>query len=1616
MGDGAGEAGHDTEGPLAPVLERLGAEGDRHHLLQEFGRAVLRRVPQAQLVDSDPAALAAAVADSFAFVDTRPPASVRVRVFDPEVALDGGRPSGSVVEVSCEDRQFIVSSVTEELKRLGHKVVRELHPVFGCERDAGGRIVAILPARPAARRESFLQVETGGPVPPADRPTLVAAVEAVLADVFAATGDYAAMRAEVERAAAAVRVARGRFPAEEAEEAAALLEWLLDGNFVLAGCCRFVPSGDQVTDALGVLARPDAPLRRQPPRPAPDQLLRIVRTSEVSTVHRQVLMHRIDVVDAQSPRIDVVDAESPRIDVVDAQSPRIDVVDAQPPSIDVVRRPEAVPPSVFRVVGVFTAKANAEPAAVTPVLRYKLRRILELEDVVERSQDEAALVSLFQVLPKDQLFEADVESLRATLVELLAAENEHDVRVLLRADPENHTVSAVLSVPAEMYNAGLRHRLERFLLAQLDGTRVDTDAALGDRPEAILRLVVHVAGPLPTEPLDSLERELRLLCRTWDQRLTEALIASAGDAAGQRLARAWADWFPSGYRDAVAVGRAVADVGELDALFAGTEPIRIVLAPGADGGPPARLKVFTKGGGVELSGFLPILESLGLWAVEDQPYVLGGEEAHAHLHDFGVSDPGGTLDVARDGPRLAEAALALWNGRAEVDSLNRLVLRSELTWDDVAVLRAYRRYRSQVGTTFTTTYVDQVLVEHAPIAAAMLALFAALFDPDRTAGPEVVAELRQRCLDACDAVARLDHDRILRGVLALVDATLRTNRYGRGGDHLALKFDSAAVPGAPLPVPYREIFVHGPAVEGIHLRWGPVARGGIRWSDRVDDYRSEVLDLMRAQVLKNAVIVPTGAKGGFVVKQPVVGAGRGTPTDPARAYAVFVSSLLEVTDNVVGEEVVAVPRRRDGDDTYLVVAADKGTAGFSDLANTISSGRRFWLGDAFASGGSHGYDHKRLGITARGAWVAVRHHFAELEIDVQSEPVTVAGIGDMSGDVFGNAMLRSRRLKLVAAFDHRDIFIDPDPDPELSFRERARLFALPRSSWQDYDRSLLSAGGGVWSRLEKRILLSDEARGVLRVDTAELSAPELIRAILQAPVGLLFTGGIGTFVRASTEPDGEIDDRANAEIRVEGSAVRARVVGEGANLGFTQRARIEYARRGGHVNTDAIDNAAGVDISDHEVNLKILLRPAVEAGELTGEDRDRVLAAVCDEVVGSVLRDCALQSMALTRAVAASPSAMAATEALMEELEAGGVVDRAVEALPTREEMRAREEAGAGLTRPELAVLLAGAKRNVAARLLASTVPDQPALRDALAGYFPPLMVGRFGHLLDGHRLRRELVASAVANDVVNRMGATFVTRLATDTGATPAEVAAAYWIARTVVSAPERWAELEASEDGVPPTAEVLAAAPVMSDLLEAVTRDYLRRQETDDIAATAARDQPAMAELGGAVADLGTPYRRRLRARRAETLADRGLPADMARRWAGLPDLEVGPDAAELARATGRDVPAVAGAVLQLGESLGIDRLGERLRQTRPRGRWGWAAWRGLVDDLDHLRRIAARRALEDHPGEPELEAVLRFLVDRAHAVGQVTRLLREIESETEPSLDAVAVATREVRGAIG
>ncbi|MEW6155403.1 MAG: NAD-glutamate dehydrogenase domain-containing protein [Actinomycetota bacterium] len=1507
-----------------------GEAGDRTAVREAFARAVLRRAPAGT---AEVREVSDAVADAFGFVDARLPGEIAVRVTDPPALVDGAAPAGSVVEVSGEDRQFIVTTVREELHRLGQRTVRLHHPVFGAERGPDGRLAAVTAARGADRRESFLQVELADRVAPEARGQVVEALGRVLADVAAATDDHLAMQRAVARAAERVRRAgsagEARAEAAEAAEAAALLEWLLEDNFVLLGTCRLLAGGPAET--LGVLARPGAPLLAAPPDNR-GGVLRVTATAERSTVHRQVPIHRVDVADEGG---------------------------------------------AFRVVGVFSTKAMAAPALVTPVLRSKLRRVLELEDVVEGSQDEATLVSLFQVLPKEELFEADVPRLRAVLVDLLAAEDQHEVRALVHAEPAAGTVAALLAVPQELYSPALRQKLERFLMAQLDGSRVDAQVSLGERADAVLRIVVHVDGPVPDEPLDALGRELRMLCRSWEQELQAALEPRVGAPKAAELVRSWAPWFPASYRDALPLTHAEDDVLVLDRLAAAgwdrvaRAGVRVVITP--DRGVPGRgrLKVFSVGAPVALSRLLPIIESLGLWAEEEQPNVLGPGEGRVHLHDFRVSDPSGApLPVEDAAERLADAALALWHGRAEVDSLNRLVLHAGLAWEDVVLLRAYHRYRNQIGPGFTTANVADVLVANAGVARDLVALFAALFGPS----PGPVEDLRKRVLAGCEAVARLDHDRILRGLLALVEATLRTNRSAAGGPHLALKFDSSRVPDVPRPVPYREIFVYGPSVEGVHLRWGPVARGGIRWSERVDDYRSEVLGLMRTQVMKNAPIVPTGAKGGFIVKRGRSGTG---PADVARAYEIFIRCLLEVTDNVVGGTVVAVPGRRDGDDPYLVVAADRGTNGLSDRANAVSAELGFWLGDAFASGGSHGYDHKRLGITARGAWVAVTHHFAQMA----AEPGTVVGIGDMSGDVFGNAMVLSDRIRLVAAFDHRDIFVDPAPDPAASHAERSRLFALPSSSWQDYDPSVISPGGGVWSRLAKRVELSDEARAVLGVEGGDLTPAEVVQAILSAPVDLLFAGGIGTFVRATTEAERDLDDRANSDVRVPASRVRARVVGEGANLAFTQRARVELARRGVRINTDAIDNSAGVGISDREVNIKILLQAAIEAGELTTAERDGLLAEVCQEVVEDVLEDCRDQSFALSRRAAASPGLMDAFETLIGELEVAGVLDRAVEALPTSEEMAARRDAQDGLTRPELALLLAGAKRSLAAKLLRSAVPDQPALGALLVDYFPSALSQRFGHLLDGHRLCRELIASEMANDVVNRMGPTFTSRLAAGMATTATEVACAYWVARGVAGAPARWRQMD-GDQGPGWGQAGMAAAADLASLLESLTRSYLRRGETGDIAATVARDGPAFTAL--------------------EAIAT-------------LPQLAITADVAELGRETGWAVTDVAGVFFTVGARLGTDRLAAQLIRAPAGDRWTEAARQGVLDDLDDLRRAGARGVLTAATGGPlrsPRDAVASFLRPRSYALVEALAIVADIEQEAEARIDALVVAARAVR----
>ena len=1580
--------------------------GDDHEVLEQFAHAALRRVPATILARADPDVAAAWLVDAFRWFDGWDGAGPVIRLLTPDVALDGHSDAGTIIEVASPDRPFTLSTITQTVTHAGFAVVRSIHPILGVERDASGKVVSIGPARDADVRESFVHVELDTALDGEAQVVLSTQLELGLRDVMRATGDHRAMRSAVQSLADRLRYEPPpTVDIDTAEETAALLQWLLDDNFVLLGWREYVidHDGDEPTVAvvpdsgLGILVDTSSSRIAHPVTVAslpPEQqhrlldhdLLRISRTNRLSTVHR---MHRMDYVGVKW-----FDDDG-----------------------RVIRE--------YRLLGLITAAGYAEPSRSIPVLRQKLATILQREDVVPGSHDEATLVGLFQALPKDELFQTPVDTLQRTLVSLFEAEEHHRVRVLARVERFTRTVSVLVAVPKDDYSPELRRRLTRLLMTRYEASRVDVDLSLGDREDAVVRFSVHIDGEIPDVSIDALERDVHELARPWSEQVRAALVDVVGEADGLRLLRTVIARLPRTYRDLTAADIAKDDAIRLDVMANQRDPLAIWLQYVGD---ELHLKAAHRGPQLELSSFIPLLESLGLVVSGEVPYLLDGDGPQIALHDFVVRDArGGYLDIAAVGPRFSQAALAAFGGQCEIDALNRLVLSAGLTWRQVAILRAYRRYRRQVGIGYSTEYLNDAVCENPEAAAGIVELFEAKFDPHREASAHTIAATRDRVLALCDAIELLDQDRILRGMLALVDATSRTNAFrgdglgkdawGRDVPYLVLKFDPSRVPDVPAPVPHREIFVYSPVVEGVHLRGGPVARGGLRWSDRRDDTRTEVLGLMKAQMLKNAVIVPEGAKGGFVLKRP--------PSDPPelradveRQYRTFVNALLDVTDNVVAGDVVtpANVRRYDGPDPYLVVAADKGTATFSDVANSIATERGFWLGDAFASGGSNGYDHKALGITARGAWVAISRHFRELGIDLQHDPVTVAGIGDMSGDVFGNGMLLSRSLRLVAAFDHRHVFLDPNPDPEASFAERERLYKEPRSSWDDYNPELISEGGGVYPRSLKRIDLSPQVRQTLRVEAESMSPPELISAILRAPVDLLYAGGIGTYVRGSGETNADIGDRANDEIRVEASELRARVVGEGANLAITQRGRIQYARRGGRIDQDAVHNAAGVDISDHEVNVKILLAMALESGRIDEEERHGLLAAVTDDVVAHVLRDVDLQTWQLSQEAARSATSLDRYRRLIADLEEEGVVNRTVDVLPSEEEFDERAAAGAGLTRPELATLVASSKRVLARIILQSSLPDEPAIAPVVHTYFPPLLVERFGDLIPHHRLRRELVATLVANDLVNRMGLGHVFLLSAETGHTRSEVIAAYWAAREVGDGDRWWRGVEDLGEVLDPERQLDLKARVDS-LVEALMRIYLDDPLVPDVAAIIARDRRTFDDVRQRLSDLGTDAQRRGRIAQAQGLTDDLVTPDLADVLSSITVLTMVPDAAAVARDSGADAAGVVDAMVTVGDALGIDTLGMVLRRITPQGSWQRRQHHGLLADLRRLRRRAVETALADGPDSTSAgDALEQWLAANAPRVQQTLDLTRSVETIEPPSLDAVAVAVRAIEDRLG
>jgi len=1559
-----------------------GAEKAR---LERFARAFYRRLPQDEMAARPATEWAAVVASFLAFAQARKPGQPLVSVHNPGLAGDGFESTHTVIRIANEDMPFLVDSVRMALAQHGLGLHQIVHPVIDIRRDGEGRLQDV----GEGSAESYMHLEVDRLADDERMQAVADAILAALADVRAAVADWQPMRERM--LATAGEMERGDMPVDPAarQEARDFLRWAADNHFTFLGYREYEVRDRQLCpvqgSGLGLLRGKDGAAKPRPvaglaaadlPPGTRKEVLILTKTNARATVHRPGYMDYIGVLE------------------FDAQGRAV---------------------RERRFLGLYTSSAyNRRPWDI-PVVRQRYEYVMSASGLPINSHSGKALRHILETLPRDELFQSGAEELKATAMGILGLQERVRTRLFLRRDRHGRFFSALIYIPRDRFNTSVRNRIEALLMRELQGERLDHAVQIGESPLAQLHLVIRPAAGTRIEPDHArLESEVARIVRDWHDELREELVAALGEVEGLRLAQQYGKGLPAGYVESVSPAAAAADLVQLSRLEDADDQ-RVSFF--RDGG-QLRLKLFRRSGDLALSDVLPVLENLGLRVHTEHPYELALDEGSVYIQDFEVQPLAGDVDVEAAHVPFEQAFEAVWRGDAENDGFNRLLLSARLEWRDIAMLRAYTRYAQQTGVPFSQQYMEEALQRYPAIARLLYELFEARFQPGReqpldaegqkalhdqiawvlpsaqrqaldTLPQEVAAARvldRQAQVDAItDAleilldrlVGSIDDDRILRRYMALIGATLRTNffqkRHGAWRDYISFKFDPSKVPDVPKPVPYREIFVYSPYVEGVHLRFGPVARGGLRWSDRREDFRTEVLGLVKAQMVKNTVIVPVGSKGGFVVKRPPAGGDRdAVQAEGIACYRRFISGMLDITDNLVEGQVVHPEDvvRHDGDDPYLVVAADKGTARFSDIANAISEEYGFWLGDAFASGGSVGYDHKGMGITARGAWESVKRHFRALGIDSQSQDFTCVGVGDMSGDVFGNGMLLSRHIRLVAAFDHRHIFIDPNPDSARGYAERERLFKLPRSSWDDYDRSLVSEGGGVYPRSVKSIAITPQVRQALGLDeTVEQMSPiELINAILKAPVDLLWNGGIGTYVKASSESHDEVGDRANNGLRVNGNELRCRIVGEGGNLGMTQRARIEAAMNGVLLNTDFIDNSAGVDTSDHEVNIKILLSAPVLRGELSQEQRNTLLADMTGDVAELVLTDNYRQNQAISLMGRMSASRLGSFGHFMRTLESQGLLDRAIEFLPSDGELAERKARGMGLTRPELSVLLSYDKIVVFNQMLDSDVPEDPYLSKELVRYFPKALQDRFAADMENHRLRREIIATAVTNSTINRMGATFLLRMQEDTGQSAGQIAKAFTISREVLQARELWAAIDGLDLKVPESSQLDALLEIW----------HLQRNMTRWLLNRAAGGKLEIAEkverYAGGVAALRAALDRVLPEESAQSLAasrarwkEQGYPDDLAAAFASLPFLIYALDIVEIAIERGMPVDKVAAAYFSLGDALHTKWLLEVVEGLPVEGRWHAQARGVLRDELQAQQRALVGKVLAAGEGEP-------------------------------------------------
>ncbi|MCC8363421.1 NAD-glutamate dehydrogenase [Lysobacter sp. A6] len=1592
---------------LSPIFDALRKRLPKARAAEAeaFARSFYLRMTRDEYIEHGAEGWAALATGMLDLSATRKPRKANVRLFNTSMKADGWDSPHTVLQIVNDDMPFLVDSVTMALADMGINVHVLGHPVVAMTRDKAGKLIAV----GEGTNESFLHIEIDRQAPEA-LPAIEKRVRAVLDDVRSIVIDWSEMRERM--LAVADELPSHNIPVSDAgrAEAQEFLRWAADNHFTFLGYREYTVEKQGKDEML--IAHPDSGLgllrgkdggKPRPltslaahfmPQSGSVDALILTKTNARATVHRPGYMDYIGVL------------------AFDAKGK---------------------PVREQRFLGLYTSSAyNRRPWDI-PLVRERYEHVMRESGLRPHSHSGKALRHIMETLPRDELFQSSEAELHATAMGILALQERVRSRLFLRRDRYGRFFSVLVYVPRDRHDTQMRHRIEAMLMDALQGEHIDTTVHIGESPLAQLHMIVRPrAGAKVDIDEEALETRLASIVRNWQDELAEELGKRHGEEVALKFAGRYGRALPAGYIEAVSPQVAATDVEHLAAL-SGADDLRLSLYRSRRDS-TLRFKFYRLNDDIPLSDALPMMENMGLRVISEHPYRIEFEGRVAYIQDFEVQTTTGEIDVDRLDENFEEAFARIWRGEAENDGFNRLVLQAGLSWRQVAMLRGYCKYLLQTGVPFSQSYVEATFSRYPLLARLLVELFEARFDPctgieskaaikqgmerfgaslqsllandaaaqaavqpaiDARAGTreQQIVATRNALRSMLDRVTSLDDDRILRSFIGVIDATLRTSYYiaykdgkrrdGGPADYVSFKFDPAKVPDLPKPRPYREIFVYGPRVEGVHLRFGPVARGGLRWSDRREDFRTEVLGLVKAQMVKNTVIVPVGSKGGFYCKQlPDPSVNRDAWfAEGVACYQRFINGLLDITDNLSPDGKVINPAnvvRHDADDPYLVVAADKGTATFSDIANAIARAHGFWLDDAFASGGSVGYDHKGMGITARGAWESVKRHFRAMGRDSQTQDFTCVGVGDMSGDVFGNGMLLSKKIRLVAAFDHRHIFLDPNPDAARTFKERERMFKLPRSSWDDYDKSLISKGGGVFPRSAKSIPVSAEARAALGIegDATAMSPAELLSAILKSPVDLLWNGGIGTYVKSSRETHADVGDRANNALRVNGADLRCKVVGEGGNLGFTQLGRVEAAQHGVLLNTDFIDNSAGVDTSDHEVNIKILLNAQVQKKKLTLDARNTLLASMTDEVAQLVLNDNYRQNQAISVMERMSLSRMGSKVHFMRTLESQGLLDRQIEFLPSDKEIAERKSRGEGLTRPELSVLLSYSKIVLFQQLLSSDVPEDPYLSKELVRYFPQPLQAKYAKAMEDHRLKREIIATVVTNSMVNRMGATFTLRMQEDSGRAPSEVAKAFTITRETLDIRELWAQIDALDGKV--------AEPVQVDALQVIwtlqrqfTRWLLSRPGTiPDIATAVERYHDGFRDIRAGERILPDSQRPAYEASIRDWNA-KGLPPALADQLAALPYLEPCPDIIELAKERKLRPVDVAKVHFRLGDALRVPWLQKQIDALAVEGRWHAVARGALREELGAQQRALVSQALS-MPGN-DADAKVRAWLSR-------------------------------------